>query len=181
MYRAKATQLVWLAHTSLKHNLIYHMLSHDFATFVDIKANKHQCTILVKEVDLYLWILKPPNNLHKGSWPLRKSRLILSPSVLWPSWGVPLAITIAAVCLNKIGYDASEVSVGWCWVRIQAPDRVLWMLLTGKIWEFLAYLTLPVLYILIKRHIHIAVSVPVSCKISVQCSYAPNANKWTVE
>ncbi|XP_029910724.1 G-protein coupled receptor 157 [Myripristis murdjan] len=70
------------------------------------------------------------------------------------SWCVPLAITVAALCLNKIGYDASEVSVGWCWVRIQAPDRVLWMLLTGKIWEFLAYLTLPVLYILIKRHIH---------------------------
>ncbi|KAM9856050.1 G-protein coupled receptor 157 [Aulostomus maculatus] len=72
------------------------------------------------------------------------------------SWGVPLAITVAAVCLNKIGYDASEVSVGWCWVRIQAPDRVLWMLLTGKIWEFLAYVILPVLYVLIKRHIHIA-------------------------
>ncbi|XP_033942231.1 G-protein coupled receptor 157 isoform X1 [Pseudochaenichthys georgianus] len=72
------------------------------------------------------------------------------------SWGVPLAITVAAVCLYKIGYDASEVSVGWCWVRIHAPDRILWMLLTGKIWEFLAYLTLPVLYILIKRHIHIA-------------------------
>ncbi|XP_070825035.1 G-protein coupled receptor 157 [Chaetodon trifascialis] len=72
------------------------------------------------------------------------------------SWGVPLAITVAAVSLNKIGYDASEVSVGWCWVRIHASDRVLWMLLTGKIWEFMAYLTLPVLYILIKRHIHIA-------------------------
>lgn len=72
------------------------------------------------------------------------------------SWGVPLAITVAALCLNKIGYDASEVSVGWCWVKIQAPDHVLWMLLTGKIWEFLAYVTLPVLYVLIKRHIHIA-------------------------
>lgn len=73
------------------------------------------------------------------------------------SWGVPLAITIAAVCLNKIGYNASEVSVGWCWIRIHASDRVVWMLLTGKIWEFLAYLTLPILYILIKRHIHKAV------------------------
>lgn len=72
------------------------------------------------------------------------------------SWGVPLAITIAAVSLGKIGYDASEVSVGWCWVSIEASDRVLWMLLTGKIWEFMAYLTLPVLYILIKRHIYIA-------------------------
>ncbi|KAG7227103.1 hypothetical protein INR49_022450 [Caranx melampygus] len=72
------------------------------------------------------------------------------------SWGIPLIITVAAVSLSKIGYDASEVSVGWCWVRIHTPDRVLWMLLTGKIWEFLAYVTLPVLYILIKRHIHIA-------------------------
>ena len=81
---------------------------------------------------------------------------------MWSSWGVPLAITVAAVCLNKIGYDASEVSVGWCWVRIHAPDRVLWMLLTGKIWEFLAYLTLPVLYILIKRHIHTAVKISAS-------------------
>ncbi|KAM6924395.1 G-protein coupled receptor 157 [Xenentodon cancila] len=70
------------------------------------------------------------------------------------SWGVPLVITVTAVSLNKIGYDASEVSVGWCWVRIHDPDRVLWMLLTGKVWEFLAYLTLPVLYIFIKRHIH---------------------------
>uniref|UniRef100_A0A3Q2SW27 G protein-coupled receptor 157 n=1 Tax=Fundulus heteroclitus TaxID=8078 RepID=A0A3Q2SW27_FUNHE len=70
------------------------------------------------------------------------------------SWGVPLVITVTALCLKKIGYNASEVTVGWCWVRIDAPDWVLWMLLTGKIWEFLAYLTLPVLYILIKRHIH---------------------------
>ncbi|XP_030625706.1 G-protein coupled receptor 157 [Chanos chanos] len=70
------------------------------------------------------------------------------------SWGVPLAITVAALALQKIGYDASEVSVGWCWVSIQAPDHVLWMLLTGKIWEILAYVILPVLYILIKSHIH---------------------------
>ncbi|KTG46333.1 hypothetical protein cypCar_00034794 [Cyprinus carpio] len=69
-------------------------------------------------------------------------------------WGVPFAITVAALSLHKIGYDASEVSVGWCWVNIQAKDHVLWMLLTGKIWEFIAYVTLPVLYILIKIHIH---------------------------
>lgn len=70
------------------------------------------------------------------------------------SWGVPFAITVAALSLHKIGYDASEVSVGWCWVNIQAEDHVLWMLLTGKIWEFIAYVTLPVLYILIKIHIY---------------------------
>lgn len=74
------------------------------------------------------------------------------------SWGVPLAITVAAVSLQKIGYDASEVSVGWCWISIEEDDHVLWMLLTGKIWELLAYVILPVLYILIKRHIHKAVN-----------------------
>ncbi|KAM9344436.1 G-protein coupled receptor 157 isoform 1-T1 [Pholidichthys leucotaenia] len=97
-------------------------------------------------VYLYVFIVRSSQRLADG--------LVLLFHLV--SWGVPLAITIAAVCLNKIGYDASEVSVGWCWVRIDAPDRVLWMLLTGKIWEFLAYLTLPVLYILIKRHIYMA-------------------------
>ncbi|XP_032935383.1 G-protein coupled receptor 157 isoform X2 [Catharus ustulatus] len=70
------------------------------------------------------------------------------------SWGVPLAITVAAVALRKIGYDASNVSVGWCWVNLDAEDRLLWMLLTGKVWEMLAYVTLPVLYILIRKHIN---------------------------
>lgn len=65
---------------------------------------------------------------------------------------------MAAVALKKIGYDASNVSVGWCWVNLDAEDRVLWMLLTGKVWEILAYVTLPVLYILIKKHINRAVS-----------------------
>lgn len=95
------------------------------------------------------------------------------------SWGVPLTITTAAVSLSKIGYDASEVSVGWCWVRIQAQDRVLWMLLTGKIWEFLAYVTLPILYILIKRHIHVAVRtepVPLflSVGVTLKCTFTPS-------
>ncbi|NWY65883.1 GP157 protein, partial [Erithacus rubecula] len=70
------------------------------------------------------------------------------------SWGVPLAITVAAVAQGKIGYDASNVSVGWCWVDLDAEDQLLWMLLTGKLWEMLAYVTLPVLYILIKKHIN---------------------------
>lgn len=49
--------------------------------------------------------------------------------------------------------------MGWCWVNLDAEDRVLWMLLTGKVWEILAYVTLPVLYILIKKHISRAVSI----------------------
>ncbi|KAM3920907.1 G-protein coupled receptor 157 [Leptodactylus fuscus] len=69
------------------------------------------------------------------------------------SWGIPLVITVAAVCLNKIGYDASYVSVGWCWINIEAEDKLTWMLLTGKAWEILAYVILPVLYVQIKKHI----------------------------
>lgn len=79
---------------------------------------------------------------------------------LFLSWGVPLAITVAAVSLKKIGYDASDVSVGWCWIDLEAEDRVLWMLLTGKLWELLAYVTLPVLYLLIRKHISRAVGAP---------------------
>uniref|UniRef100_A0A287AEG7 G protein-coupled receptor 157 n=1 Tax=Sus scrofa TaxID=9823 RepID=A0A287AEG7_PIG len=68
------------------------------------------------------------------------------------SWG-PLAITMAAVALKKIGYDASDVSVGWCWINLEAEDYVLWMLLTGKLWEMLAYIMLPLLYLLVRKHI----------------------------
>ncbi|XP_043532106.1 G-protein coupled receptor 157 isoform X1 [Chiloscyllium plagiosum] len=88
---------------------------------------------------------------------VRSERALADSLVLWfhaVSWLVPLLITVAAVSLQKIGYDASDVSVGWCWVSIQAEDHVLWMLLTGKIWEFIAYITLPTLYILIKKHIY---------------------------
>ncbi|XP_042687371.1 G-protein coupled receptor 157 isoform X1 [Centrocercus urophasianus] len=93
------------------------------------------------------------------------------------SWGVPLAITIAAVALKKIGYDASNVSVGWCWVNLDAEDRVLWMLLTGKVWEILAYVTLPVLYILIKRHINRAHAALLEYRPIL--SSAPALQPWT--
>ncbi|XP_067826434.1 G-protein coupled receptor 157 [Heptranchias perlo] len=88
---------------------------------------------------------------------VRSEQTLADSLVVWfhaVSWFVPLVITVAAVSLEKIGYDASDVSVGWCWVSIQAEDHVLWMLLTGKIWEFIAYITLPILYILIKKHIN---------------------------
>ncbi|XP_005404367.2 PREDICTED: probable G-protein coupled receptor 157 [Chinchilla lanigera] len=89
---------------------------------------------------------------------VRAARGPRADSLFWAfhavSWGVPLAITVAAVALNKIGYDASDVSVGWCWVDLEAEDRLLWLLLTGKLWEMLAYVTLPVLYLLVRKHIN---------------------------
>ncbi|KAM4873364.1 G-protein coupled receptor 157-like isoform 2-T2 [Thomomys bottae] len=70
------------------------------------------------------------------------------------SWGIPLVITVAAVALKKIGYDASDTTVGWCWIDLEAEDRLLWMLLTGKLWEMLAYVLLPLLYLLVRKHIN---------------------------
>ncbi|XP_029801781.1 G-protein coupled receptor 157 [Suricata suricatta] len=90
-------------------------------------------------------------SVQKGSWDIPVSSSLDS---VTSGWGVPLAITVAAVALKKIGYDASDVSVGWCWIDLEAEDRVLWMLLTGKLWEMLAYVTLPVLYFLIRKHIN---------------------------
>lgn len=85
------------------------------------------------------------------------------------SWGVPLVITVAAVCLQKIGYDASTVSVGWCWINKDAEDKLTWMLLAGKAWEILAYLVLPVLYIRIKKHIGRAVFIGLYPNIGPSC------------
>lgn len=95
---------------------------------------------------------------HAGCYGLTLAPLFFSLSF---SWGVPLAITVAAVSLKKIGYDASDVSVGWCWINLEAEDRVLWMLLTGKLWEMLAYVLLPLLYLLVRKHINRAVGATV--------------------
>ncbi|MBV94914.1 hypothetical protein ESR_26738, partial [Eschrichtius robustus] len=98
----------------------------------------------------------PASRSLRPRWLCREPGLTSPPPVcsLFLSWGVPLVITVAAVTLKKIGYDASDVSVGWCWIDLEAEDRVLWMLLTGKVWEMLAYVTLPVLYLLIRKHIN---------------------------
>ncbi|XP_014688937.1 G-protein coupled receptor 157 [Equus asinus] len=98
-------------------------------------------------IALYLYL----SIVHAARGP-RAGRLLWAFHIV--SWGVPLAITVAAVALKKIGYDASDVSVGWCWIDLEAEDYILWMLLTGKLWEMLAYVTLPLLYLLIRKHIN---------------------------
>ncbi|XP_045849468.1 G-protein coupled receptor 157 isoform X2 [Meles meles] len=98
-------------------------------------------------IALYLYL-----SIVRAAREPRAGRLLWAFHVV--SWGVPLVITVAAVALKKIGYDASDVSVGWCWVDLEAEDRLLWMLLTGKLWETLAYVALPVLYFLTRKHIN---------------------------
>ncbi|XP_019495255.1 PREDICTED: probable G-protein coupled receptor 157 [Hipposideros armiger] len=121
-----------------------------------------------------------------ASWKMKISPNVASWNCFLCYWGVPLVITVAAVSLKKIGYDASDVSVGWCWIDLEAEDRVLWMLLTGKLWEMLAYVTLPVLYLLIRKHINRAVGDPTgsprppaqSYVATAQCGLAPGSWPW---
>ncbi len=73
------------------------------------------------------------------------------------SWGIPVIIIVGAVLSGGLGYDASYISVGWCWVNLDGKLFLLWILLAGKLWEILAYIILPVLYLLVKKHIRIQV------------------------
>ncbi|XP_064643143.1 G-protein coupled receptor 157-like [Lineus longissimus] len=70
------------------------------------------------------------------------------------SWGLPLAIVIIAGSLDGLGYDSSNTSVRWCWVYLENPHYVFWMLFTCKFWEFVAYIIIPLLCILMKVHIY---------------------------
>ena len=78
------------------------------------------------------------------------------------NWTVPLALGIISFFTEAVGSTMSRTTVGWCWIayRPKMPShwdcveaRALWMFLSLKGWECLAYVVLPLLYILIKRHI----------------------------
>ena len=77
------------------------------------------------------------------------------------SWGVPAVCIGVVVSFGGLGWDHSNTTVGWCWVNLQDEYAVLWMLLVGKLWELLACVTLPVLCVLIKLHIHREVNTPI--------------------
>lgn len=68
-------------------------------------------------------------------------------------WGVPFVITALAAVMAKLGYNADIVTSGWCWVSVEMSwnEMIIWMLVTGKFWEILAYFIITVLYILIKK------------------------------
>eukprot|EP00117_Sycon_ciliatum_P011876 scpid71979/ scgid1394/ Probable G-protein coupled receptor 157 len=90
------------------------------------------------------------------------------------SWGLPLAITLAAQFGDALGNDDSLDSSGWCWVRRHpgtphfAPSpragvdpmfedrraRTFWLLMGGKGWELLAYVFTTLFYLAIKCHVY---------------------------
>lgn len=75
------------------------------------------------------------------------------------NWGIPLSVVIAALASGGLGYDQSLISVGWCWVDLDNNLHLMWILLSGKIWEFLAYVVMPTLFFLMKKRIRDEVGV----------------------
>ncbi|KAL3861110.1 hypothetical protein ACJMK2_007182 [Sinanodonta woodiana] len=69
------------------------------------------------------------------------------------SWGIPGAITITALALNVLGEENSIGTGSWCWIRSDLEPPVMtsiWMVLAGKGWEIMCYLTTMSLYCLLK-------------------------------
>ena len=60
---------------------------------------------------------------------------------------------VVAALLRGLGPTYSLTTVGWCWVDMSRTDAWLWMLLTGKAWEIVAYGLQIVLCIRIRREI----------------------------
>ena len=75
-------------------------------------------------------------------------------------WGVPLIITGTALGLKKLGNDNDLYSAGWCWIdsRLSKSDKYLWMLISGKAWEVIAFFVSSTFYLMLKYHIHKEVS-----------------------
>nr|KAG5705926.1 hypothetical protein BaRGS_010816 [Batillaria attramentaria] len=68
-------------------------------------------------------------------------------------WVVPSAITVAALYMRVLGYDANLNQASWCWIDPGADLMVMWNFLTGKAWELMAYVLSVVLFGAVKLHL----------------------------
>ena len=67
-------------------------------------------------------------------------------------------LSIVVLSFDVIGFD-DDVAPSWCWIDPDIENQVMWQYIAGKLWEILAFLTILVLYGLIKyslrRHVRI--------------------------
>ena len=70
-------------------------------------------------------------------------------------------LSIIVLSFDVIGFD-DDVAPSWCWIDPDIENQVMWQYIAGKLWEILAFLTILVLYGLIKyslrRHVRIFAS-----------------------
>ena len=76
------------------------------------------------------------------------------------AWGVPLIIILPLLITDKLGY-APYAASNWCYVKdynyhglMQNELTVAFIIVAGKGWEFISYICVTVLYLLIFCHIH---------------------------
>ena len=68
---------------------------------------------------------------------------------------IPLTIVLMCSVFNGFGYAGNVSSSGWCWISNDQAwwKMVLWMCVTVKAWEIIAYITIPIFYVLVKTQI----------------------------
>ncbi|XP_046849154.1 G-protein coupled receptor 157-like [Xenia sp. Carnegie-2017] len=74
------------------------------------------------------------------------------------NWSMPLVFTVMAFFYGQLGYSHGKGTGGWCWIKVTQNNptkskTVLWMLVTGKLWEILSYVINSVLYFCITQAI----------------------------
>ncbi|XP_052820861.1 G-protein coupled receptor 157-like [Mya arenaria] len=59
-------------------------------------------------------------------------------------WGVPGIVCVVALSMGVFGSTDTLYTGPWCWIRssLSHTDQIFWMLITKKLWELLAYLSL---------------------------------------
>ncbi len=74
------------------------------------------------------------------------------------NWSVGPFINALAVYWRMLGNSDDKMTAGWCWIKHSGkkndrPKEIMWMLLDGKLAEFVAYGSILVLYILVKMRL----------------------------
>jgi len=91
----------------------------------------------------YLYLCMPGNSVNPAK---------ILPFFHMFAWGLPLAIVITALAMDKLGPS----TVGWCWIGsdeyvMPVDEVVMWGWITGKAWEIISYIITFILYYLIRR------------------------------
>ncbi len=118
-------------------------------SFVTTSASIISC-FWTATLALYLYL-----TVVKGKQVLAKRLLVFFHLI---NWSVGPFINALAVHWRMLGNSADKMTAGWCWIkhsgiRKDRTKEIMWMLLDGKLAEFIAYGSILVLYILVKMRL----------------------------
>ena len=66
-------------------------------------------------------------------------------------------VSATAWSMNVVGYDDTNKTPSWCWIKSLDGDRntvMLWQYMTGKAWEIACYCAIVGLYVPVKYALH---------------------------